>query len=266
MGEEFEREKTMLHMQRIMIEKLNCSNWDEVVYHPDSSKPHVLEKYMLLFSNTNKDPRVAIKQIPLDFEQFLSRCRLERQRRQPQSFEITPGLSLYIPDNVDESPSHWCVHEGRVEEMSTFVTPWSYTLAIVDAPYGFSAPNFVNDDVKIKPNIHGYKLGCLSWAFEFATIGFYASLDVQSKGSSELPDEFLEVGMKSMASYPCFFDTSREPQPPIGSEKVGEIVDLVDFEPDNVEVEEQSSDTPLQITSIGEETRNEEEEDLLIQA
>lgn len=43
----------MLHMQRIMIEKLNCSNWDEVVqYHPDSSKPYVLEKYMLLFANT----------------------------------------------------------------------------------------------------------------------------------------------------------------------------------------------------------------------
>ncbi|MCO5597780.1 hypothetical protein L7F22_051862 [Adiantum nelumboides] len=129
-------------------------------------------------------------------------------------------------DNVDESPSHWCVHEGRVEEMSTFVTPRSYTLAIVDAPYGFSAPNSVNDDVKyevsaykkvreafgkittcdswslvffhahdqittaqklffcmIKPNIHGYKLDRLSWACEFATIGFYSSLGVQSRGS-----------------------------------------------------------------------------------
>ncbi|MCO5609112.1 hypothetical protein L7F22_063334 [Adiantum nelumboides] len=154
MGEEFERQKTMLHIQRIMIKKLKCSNWDEVMqYHPDSSKPHVLEKYMLLFSNTvsctNKDPRVTIKQIPLEFEQFLSRCRLERRRRQqPQSFEITRGLSLYISDNVDESPSHWCVHEGRVEAMSTFVTPQSYTLAIADALYGFSAPHSVNDDVK----------------------------------------------------------------------------------------------------------------------
>ncbi|MCO5578836.1 hypothetical protein L7F22_032683 [Adiantum nelumboides] len=72
--------------------------------------------------------------------------------------------------------------------------------------------------------------------------------------------------MKSMASDPRFFDASGEPQPPIGSEKVGEIVDLVDFEPDNVEVEEQASDT-LQIISMGEETRNEEEEeDLPIQA
>ncbi|MCO5603690.1 hypothetical protein L7F22_057841, partial [Adiantum nelumboides] len=45
MREEFERQKTVLQMQRIMIEKLKCSNWDEVVqYHPDSSKPHVLEK------------------------------------------------------------------------------------------------------------------------------------------------------------------------------------------------------------------------------
>ncbi|MCO5561486.1 hypothetical protein L7F22_015107 [Adiantum nelumboides] len=53
MGEELERQKTMLHMQRIMIEKLNCSNWDEVVhYHPDTSKPHGLEKYMLLFAST----------------------------------------------------------------------------------------------------------------------------------------------------------------------------------------------------------------------
>ncbi|MCO5550623.1 hypothetical protein L7F22_004112 [Adiantum nelumboides] len=182
-----------------------------------------------------------------------------------------------------ESPSHWCVHEGMVEEMSTFVTPRPYTLAIADAPYGFSAPNSINDDVNygitaaqkaftdsnmtcqmltwIKPNIHGYKLDRLSWACEFATIGFYLSLALK-----ELPDEFQEVGMKSMASDPRFFDASREPQPPIGSEKVGEIVDLVDFEPDNVEVEEQASDTPLQITSMGEETRNEEEEDLPIQA
>ncbi|KAI5063780.1 hypothetical protein GOP47_0020450 [Adiantum capillus-veneris] len=74
------------------------------------------------------------------------------------------------------------------------------------------------------------------------------------------------MGMKSMASAPRFFDASGEPQPPIGSEKVVEIVDLVDFEPDNVEVEEQASDTPFQITSMGEETRNEEEEDLPIQA
>ncbi|MCO5610674.1 hypothetical protein L7F22_064915 [Adiantum nelumboides] len=250
----------------------------------------------------NKDPRVAIKEIPLDFEKFLSRCCLERRRKQqPQSFEITPSLSLYVPDNVNESPSHWCVHEGRVEEMSTFVTPRSYTLVIADAPHGFCAPNFVNDDVKygvsaykkvieafekvitcdswslvffhahdqitatqkaftnsnmtcqmltwIKPNIHGYKLDCLSWA-----------------SLKELPNEFQEVGMKSMASDPCFFDASQEPQPPIGSEKVGEIVDLVDFEPDNVEVEEQASDTPPQITSMGEKTRNEEEEDLPIQA
>ncbi|MCO5610922.1 hypothetical protein L7F22_065166 [Adiantum nelumboides] len=298
----------------------------------------------------NKDPRVAIKQIPLDFEQFLSR-----------------------------SPSQWCVHEGRVEEMITFVTPRSYTIAIADALYGFCAPNSVNDDVKdgvsaykkllrllekIKPNIHGYKLDRFSWACEFATIGFYSSLGVQNKGSynfavkpdrtnvierpgvckkfkhidadlhgvinpyqkpqllmmdlidllsmrgewvmdlfagtgtttvsalkrgqnviamecdplqvkfieqqvtalKELPDEFQEVGMKSMTSDPCFFDAFGEPQPIIGSEKVGKIVDLVDFEPDNVEVKEQASDTPLQITSMGEETRNEEEEDLPIQA
>ncbi|MCO5567302.1 hypothetical protein L7F22_020992 [Adiantum nelumboides] len=148
----------------------------------------------------NKDPRVVIEHIPLDFEQFLSRCRLE-----------------------------------RVEEISTFVTPRSYTLAIADAPYGFCAPNPFNDDVKygvsaykkiietfgkvttcdscslvffhahdqitaaqkaftdsnmtcqmltwIKPNIYGCKLDRLSWACEFATIGFYSSLGVQSKGS-----------------------------------------------------------------------------------
>ncbi|MCO5576485.1 hypothetical protein L7F22_030295 [Adiantum nelumboides] len=249
--------------------------------------------------------------------------------------------------------SHWAATNSarhRVEEMSTFVTPWSYTLAIADAPYDFSAPNSVNDDVKIKPNIHGYKLDHLSWAREFATIVFYSFVGVQSKGSynlavkpnctnvferpgvckkfkhtdadvqavinpyqkpqlllmdlidllsmrgewvmdhfaktgttivsalkrdqnvidvecdplqvkfieqqvtalKELPDEFQEVGMKSMALDLHFFDASGEPQPPIGSEKVGEIIDLVDFEPNNVEVEEQASDTPLQITSMGE--------------
>ena len=64
--------------------------------------------------------------------------------------------------------------------------------------------------------------------------------------------------MKSMAFDPCFFDVSKEPQP-IGSEKVGKIVDLDDFELDHVEVKEEVSDNPLQITSMGEETRDEEE-------
>ncbi|MCO5553007.1 hypothetical protein L7F22_006527 [Adiantum nelumboides] len=71
--------------------------------------------------------------------------------------------------------------------------------------------------------------------------------------------------MKSMASNPLFFDASGELQPPIGSQKVGEIVDLVDFEPDNVEVEDQVGDTHLQITSLKEEMRNDEEEELPIQ-
>ncbi|MCO5589184.1 hypothetical protein L7F22_043150, partial [Adiantum nelumboides] len=113
--------------------------------------------------------------IPLDFEEFLSHCRLESQRRQqPQSFEITPGLSVYILDSVDESPSHWCVHEGRVEEVSTFATPQSYTLAIADAPYGFSAPNYINDDVKYgvsayKKVIEAFKKisTCDSWSLVF---------------------------------------------------------------------------------------------------
>ena len=83
--------------------------------------------------------RIAtIKQIPLDFEQFLSQCCLERQRRQQlHSFEITPSISLFILDNVDESPSHCCAHEGRVDKMDTFVTQRPYTLAFVHAPYGF---------------------------------------------------------------------------------------------------------------------------------
>ncbi|MCO5568021.1 hypothetical protein L7F22_021717 [Adiantum nelumboides] len=91
---------------------------------------------------------------------------------------------------------------------------------------------------------------------------------IEQRGTAlkELPDESQEVGMKSMASDPRFFDASREPQPPISSEKVREIIDLVDFELDNVQVEEQASDTPLQIISMGEETRNKEEEDLPIQA
>lgn len=217
---------------------------------------------------------------------------------------------------------------------------------------------------RVKPNIHGYKLDRLSWACEFATIGFYSSVGVQSKGSynfavkpnrtnvferpgvckkfkhttpdihgvinpyqkpqllmmdlidllsmrgewimdlfagtgtttvsalkrgrnvvavecdplqvkfieqrvtalKELPDEFQEVGMKSMASDPRFFDASGEPQPPIGSDTVGEIVDLVDYEPDSTEAEEQVTNTPLQITLVEDEARNEEEEDLPIQA
>ena len=67
-------------MQRIMIEKLNCSNGDEVVqYHPDLSKPHVLEKYMLLFANTMSCSSLLLflvfqimPQIPLSLEQKLS--------------------------------------------------------------------------------------------------------------------------------------------------------------------------------------------------
>ncbi|MCO5612758.1 hypothetical protein L7F22_067028, partial [Adiantum nelumboides] len=35
----------------------------------------------------------------------------------------------------------------------------------------------------IKPHIHGYKLDHLFWTCEFATIGFYSSLGVQSKGT-----------------------------------------------------------------------------------
>ncbi|MCO5571548.1 hypothetical protein L7F22_025291 [Adiantum nelumboides] len=221
----------------------------------------------------------------------------------------------------------------RDEEMSTFVTPRPYTLAIADAPYGFSVPNSINDDVKyrgsaykkvieafkkiitcdswslvffhdhdqittaqkaftdanmtcqmltwIKPNIHGYKLDRLSWAYTTTVSALKRGQNViavecyplpvkfieqRVTALMELSNEFQEVGMKSMASDRHFFDAYGEPQPPIGSEKVGEIVDLVDFEPDNVEVEEQASDTPLQITSMGEETRNEEEEDLPIQA
>ncbi|MCO5558980.1 hypothetical protein L7F22_012571 [Adiantum nelumboides] len=315
----------------------------------------------------NKDPRVAIKQTPLDFEQFLSQCRLERRKRQqPQSFEITPDLSLHVSNNVDESPSHWCVHEGRVEEMSSSVTPQSYTLAIADAPYGFCVPNSVNDDVKYGVSAYkkvieafGKVTTCDSWSLVFfhahdqitaAQKSFHRLKDDMSNANmvkvykkfkhtgadvqgfinpyqkpqllmtnlidllsmrgewimdlfagtcittvsalkrgrnviavecdplqvkfieqrvtalKELPNEFQEVGMKSMAYDPHFFDAFGEPQPPIGSEKVGKIVDLVDFEPDNVEVEEQTNDTPLQITSMGEETRNEEEEDLPIQA
>ncbi|MCO5548092.1 hypothetical protein L7F22_001550, partial [Adiantum nelumboides] len=283
------------------------------------------EKYSSSSSNEeNKDQWVAIKQIPLDFEQFLSRCHLEKRRRQqPHSFEITPGLSLYVSDNVDESLSNWCVHESRVDDMDSFVTPRPYTLAIADAPYGFCAPNSINDDVKygvsaykkvigafgkvttgdswslvffhahdqittaekaftdsnmtcqmltwVKPNIHGYKLDRLSWACEFARIEFYSSLGTTTVSAlkrgrnvvvvecdplqvrfieqrvtalKELPDEFQEVGMKSMAYDPCFFDASEEPQPPIGSEKVEEIVDLGDFEPNNVEAEEQFGDPP----------------------
>ncbi|KAI5072227.1 hypothetical protein GOP47_0012333 [Adiantum capillus-veneris] len=155
-----------------MIEKWNCSNWDEVVqYHPDSSKPHVLEKYMLLFSNTNKDPRVAIKQIPLDFEQFLSRCCLE-----------------------------------SVEEMNSFVTPRSYTLAIADAPYGFNAPNFVNDDIKgewVMDLFAGTGITIVSALKRGRNVVAVECDPLQVKfieqrvtALKELPDEFQEEGMK----------------------------------------------------------------------
>ncbi|MCO5604154.1 hypothetical protein L7F22_058314 [Adiantum nelumboides] len=63
-------------------------------------------------------------------------------------------------------------------------------------------------------------------------------IEQRATALKELPYEFQEVGTKTMASNPRFFDASGEPQPPIGSEKVWEIADLVDFEPDNVEVEE----------------------------
>jgi len=48
----------------------------------------------------------------------------------------------------------------------------------------------------------------------------------------ELPDELQEVGMKSMEADPRILDASRKPQPPIGDQDVGEIVDLVDYDPD----------------------------------
>ena len=37
------------------------------------------------------------------------------------------------------------------------------------------------------------------------------------------------MGMKRMASNPCFSDVFGEPQPTMGSNKVGEIVDLYRF-------------------------------------
>jgi len=33
-----------------MIERLNCNDWDEVrKYHPDSSNPKMLERFLFLF-------------------------------------------------------------------------------------------------------------------------------------------------------------------------------------------------------------------------
>ncbi|MCO5572226.1 hypothetical protein L7F22_025978 [Adiantum nelumboides] len=287
-----------------------------------------------------------------------------------------PSSAMIQSPATNESPSHWCVHEGKVEEMSTFVTPRSYTLAIADAPYGFSVPNSINDDVKygvsayktvieafkkittcdswslvffhahdqiiavqkaftdsnmtcqmltwIKPNIHGYKLDRLPWACEFATIGFYLSLGVQSKGSYnfvmkpnrtnvfERPGvckKFKHTGadvqgvinpyqkprllmmdlidllsMRGEWVMDLFAGTGTTT---INALKRGQNVIVVECDPlqakfieqrvtalkelpdesrDNVEVEEQVSDTTLQITSMGEETRNEEEEELSIQA
>lgn len=64
--------------------------------------------------------------------------------------------------------------EGRVKDMHTFVTSHPYTLAIADAPYGFCAPNSVNDDVKYGVSAYkkvieafGKVTTCDSWSLVF---------------------------------------------------------------------------------------------------
>ena len=58
--------------------------------------------------------------------------------------------------------------------MDIFVTQRPYTLAIADAPYGFCAPNSVNDDVKYGVSAYkkvieafGKVTTCDSWSLVF---------------------------------------------------------------------------------------------------
>lgn len=58
--------------------------------------------------------------------------------------------------------------------MNTFVTSRPYTLAIADAPYGFCAPNSINDDVKYGVSAYkkvieafGKVTTCDSWSLVF---------------------------------------------------------------------------------------------------
>ncbi|MCO5555464.1 hypothetical protein L7F22_009009 [Adiantum nelumboides] len=148
-SKEFEKQKTFLYMQRIMIEKLNCKDWNEVqTHHPTTSHHSALEHFIFLFKVT-RNLRALIKSIPQEFEQHLGRARAERRRLEDaENIVNNPDISTFVSDDITTLPIQYSVFEGKVENMESFVPRRHYTLGIADAPYGFKAPHSINDDVK----------------------------------------------------------------------------------------------------------------------
>ncbi|MCO5606960.1 hypothetical protein L7F22_061151 [Adiantum nelumboides] len=146
MSKEFEKQKTFLYMQHIMIEKLNCKDWNEVqTHHPTTSHHSALERFIFLF----KSGVTPIKSIPQEFEQHLGRARAERTRLEDvENIVNNPNISTFVSDDITTLPVQYSVFEGKVENMESFVPRRHYTLGIADAPYGFKAPHSINDDVK----------------------------------------------------------------------------------------------------------------------
>ncbi|MCO5614873.1 hypothetical protein L7F22_069158 [Adiantum nelumboides] len=236
-SKEFEKQKTFLYMQRIMIEKLNCKDWNEVqTHHPTTSHHSPLERFIFLFKSGTRNLRAPIKSIPQEFEQHLGRARAERRRLEDaENIVNNPDISTFVLDDITTLSVQYSVFEGKVENMESFVPRRHYTLGIADAPYGFKAPHSINDDVKYglstykkvieafkkvtsaeswvlvffhahdqisaakkafiiltyhfcifyktKPNIKGFQLDRMSFAAEFATIGFFSPIGLSCKGS-----------------------------------------------------------------------------------
>ncbi|MCO5600920.1 hypothetical protein L7F22_055037 [Adiantum nelumboides] len=238
MSKEFEKQKMFLYMQRIMIQKLNCKDWNEVqTHHPATSHHSALEHFIFLFKSGTRNLRDPFKSISQESEQHLGRARAERRRLEDaQNIVNNPDISTFVSDDITTLPVQYSMFEGKVENMESFVPRRHYTLGIADAPYGFKAPHSINDDVKYglsaykkvieafkkvtsakswvlvifhahdqifatkktfvdnsmvhqlciwtKPNIKGFQLDRLSFATEFATIGFFSLIGLSCKDLS----------------------------------------------------------------------------------
>ncbi|MCO5585897.1 hypothetical protein L7F22_039831 [Adiantum nelumboides] len=175
MFKEFEKQKIFLYMQRIMIEKLNCKDWNEVqTHHPTTSHHSALDRFIFLFKSgvsievflhlvfgkkfvlgqvynkqLTRNLRAPIKSIPQEFEQHLGRARAERRRLEDaENIVNNPDISTFVSNDITTLPVQYSMFEGKVENMESFVPRRHYTLGIADAPYGFKAPHSINDDVK----------------------------------------------------------------------------------------------------------------------
>ena len=100
--------------------------------------------------------------------------------------------------------------------MNTFVTQRLYTLAIADDPYGFCAPNFVNDDVKY--GVSAYKRAieafckvttCDSWSLVFSHAHDQITAVQKAFTNSNMICQMITWGLKPLKSFVlelrCYF-------------------------------------------------------------